>query len=66
MKSFKEIAEQTGTDIELVRDMMKYAHKTYYGVWDVFHVAEDGTRITGSGATRDEAVIHALEHNAQN
>ena len=45
---------------------MKYAHKTYYGVWEVFHIDEDGTRLTDSGTTRDEAVIHSLEQKEEN
>ena len=62
MKSSKEIAEQTGTDIELVRRAMWDAHQTYEGKW---HVGNAGTGVIGAGDTRQEAVIYALEHNAQ-
>ena len=62
MKSFKEIAEQTGADIELVRRAMWDAHQTYGGKW---HVGNAGTGVIGAGDTRQEAVIYALEHNAQ-
>lgn len=62
MKSFKEIAAQTDTDIELVKDAMRNAHQTFSGVW---HVGNAGTGIIGSGATRQEAVVYAIEHNAQ-
>lgn len=62
MKSFKEIAEQTGADIELVRRAMWDAHQTYDGKW---HVGNAGTGVIGAGDTRQEAVIYALEHNAQ-
>lgn len=62
MKSFKEIAETTGTDIELVQDAMRNAHKTMSGAW---HVGNAGTGVIGAGATRQEAVVYALTHNAQ-
>lgn len=62
MKSFNEIAETTGTTIEDVRDAMRNAHKTINGTW---HVGNAGTGVIGAGETRQEAVIYALENNAQ-
>lgn len=60
MKSFKEIAEQTGASIEDVRDAMRNAHQTFDGVW---HVGNAGTGVIGAGDTRQDAVIYALKHN---
>lgn len=75
MKSYKEIAEMTGTTVDEVRTMMRSASKklelrrnaTCDGCDLVmtWSVGNEGTGCLGRGYTREEAVIYALEHNSQ-
>ena len=73
-RTYKEIAEMTGTTVDEVRTMMRSARKVYeprcvkpgkyerYAVWCIGNAA---TGCIGRGSTREEAVIYALEHNSQ-
>lgn len=75
MKSYKELAEMTGTTVDEVRTMMRTAYPVgvpeYNAMEDksmihtVWRVGNAGTGCIGSGRTREEAVIYALEHNSQ-
>lgn len=75
MRSYKEIAEITGTTVDEVRTMMRAAYPVgspEYRAIDnksmihtVWRVGNAGTGCIGSGFTREEAVIYALEHNLQ-
>lgn len=75
MKSYKEIAEITGTTVDEVRTMMRAASPVgspeYIASDDksmihtVWRVGNAATGCIGSGRTREEAVIYALEHNSQ-
>lgn len=75
MKSYKDIAEMTGTTVDEVRTMMRAAYPVgspeYIASDDksmihtVWRVGNAATGCIGSGRTREEAVIYALEHNSQ-
>lgn len=75
MRSYKKIAEMTGTTVDEVRTMMRAAHpvgspeyrafSNKVMIHTVWHVGNAGTGCIGSGCTREEAVIYALEHNSQ-
>lgn len=75
MRSYKEIAEMTGTTVDEVRTMMRAASKKWDPMWNatcdgcdlalVWRVGNAATGCIGSGCTREEAVIYALEHNSQ-
>ena len=75
MRSYKEIAEMTGTTIDEVRTMMRAASKKWEPRWNATHggcdlvllwsVGNAGTGCLGRGYTREEAVIYALENNLQ-
>ena len=74
MRSCKELAEMTGTTVDEARTMMRAAYpvgSTEYRAIDgksMIHTAwRVGNAVTGcigSGCTREEAVIYALEHNS--
>lgn len=75
MKSYKDIAEMTGTTVDEVQTMMRVAYQVglpeYIAADDksmihtVWRVGNAATGCIGSGRTREEAVIYALEHNSQ-
>lgn len=74
MRSYKKLAEITGTTVDEVRTMMRAARVIYntrfirpgkYERYAVWCVGNEGTGCIGSGSTREEAVIYALEHNSQ-
>lgn len=75
MRSYEEIAEMTGTTVDEVRAMMRAAIKKWEPRWNatcggcdlvmLWSVGNEGTGCIGSGCTREEAVIYALEHNSQ-
>nr|DAM29461.1 MAG TPA: RNA polymerase sigma-H factor [Caudoviricetes sp.] len=74
MRSYKELAEMTGTTVDEVRAMMRSARKVHkqrcvkpveYELYAVWCVGISGTGCIGSGSTREEAVIYALENNVQ-
>lgn len=75
MRSYKEIAEMTGTTVDEVRTMMRAAHgvgspeyralSNKVMIHTVWRVGNAATGCIGSGYTREEAVIYALEHNLQ-
>lgn len=76
MKSFEEIAEETGTTIEQVRCAMADAEKTYdtfnglYGKWFVCaigygYATDRVSHAEGMGATREAAVIDALTNHPE-
>lgn len=75
MRSYKELAEMTGTTVDEVRTMMRAAYPVglpEYRAIDnksmihtVWRVGNAATGCIGSGCTREEAVIYALEHNSQ-
>lgn len=75
MRSYKEIAEMTGTTVDEVRTMMRAAVKKWGPRWNatcddcdlvmLWSVGNEVTGCIGSGRTREEAVIYALEHNSQ-
>ena len=75
MRSYKDIAEMTGTTVDEVRTMMRAAYPVgvpEYKAIDnksmihpVWRVGNAATGCIGSGYTREEAVIYALEHNSQ-
>ena len=74
MRSCKEIAEMTGTTVDEARTMMRAAYPVgspEYRAIDgnsmihtVWRVGNAVTGCIGSGCTREEAVIYALEHNS--
>lgn len=78
MKSYEELAAMTGTTVDEVRTMMRWAHQEdtivrsatggdyeHYELITIWCVGNAGTGCIGSGRTREEAVIYALEHNSQ-
>lgn len=75
MRSYKELAEMTGTTVDEVRTMIRAAYPVgspeYIAADDksmihtVWRVGNAATGCIGSGRTREEAVIYALEHNSQ-
>lgn len=71
MKSYTEIAEETGTTVEMVRSAMVNAEKsadTFNGTYRLWFVCSEGygdwndryCHADGRGGTREEAVIDAL------
>mgnify|MGYP000955465177 CR=1 FL=1 len=70
MKSYKQIAEENGSSIELVKDAMRNARAAYAVNSDgsmtrEWRVGNDGTGVIGRGRTKGEAVEYALANNAQ-
>lgn len=62
MRSYKELAEMTGTTVDEVRTMMRAARKVYkqrcvkpgeYELYTVWCVGISGTGCIGSGRTRE-------------